>query len=453
MKGIRKCFIGLLAVISCSQPGRSGGAREGGPNLLCGNGIVEPDNEETCDLGALNGAPGGTCSRQCSEWPGGSVVAMEPHLPLGESPTRAVTVLPTWGHGIAFTSFDRSGIHVAPNIRYGEFVPADQLGNPPQQIELRVAADPVALGNVFVRDDNELLPIWIEQAPGDPIAHMYFAELAADYTASVHEIPYPFPDGTKPELVVSDWRRSVMIVDQSGTPPYDLLVAVLAVRSASDWTTTTLRVAAPGRTRGAAVEATADEDPANPSIMTQRVVQFFDDTHAFIALEDLEPVDGSFGSSPYQLYESARGSWPFRVVGGDIWVEGCDDHGAYPTQLPASLTHPYPLAVLTDSGDIFMWQFDHSPDGENLPSPFAHVPAGAGALHTWDDNYSVLVHVLAPDGIMYELKDADCQDLQSGALAPLLVTATTPWSVVAPVLYRGFSYGGTISDGWYMQHP
>jgi hypothetical protein len=302
---------------------------------------------------------------------------------------------------------------------------------------------------------KSLLPVWVEQKqPGDPTPRMYYAELASDLTATVHEIPYPFPDGTRPNLLVPwDWT-TLLVVDQSSAPPYDLLAAVLIVNSPTDRTWVTLRVPAPGRVRGAAIESLLPEDYEPPNTWTHRVVQFFEDTHAFVALDDVGKQDPT-DLTPHQLFESARGSWPFHVVDGDHWVEGCDNHGGF-NDIPAALRHPYPLVVLTDTGDIYTWQFSDGPGPESFLAPFAHVAPGSSALRTSGDTYNNHLHVLEPDGTMVRLEDADCQDLRSGAMQPLRITATDPWTTAIhvdgnwPNLEFGF---GSIVDQYFVLQP
>jgi hypothetical protein len=444
--------LALLVLENCSSTNEASSDAAVGDSAkaICGNGSLDfPSNTpqvwEECDDGALNGTTDSLCTKQCTSG------AVDPwtvlHASLGYPSTRNVQVYMhgQFPVGLAFTGFDDTGVHVIPAMRPEYF-----NGVVPPLITLKVDSRPVALGVIDPMDAGAVLPIWIESASSAPQLRMYYADVFHG-APEIHEIVYPFPDGTRPSLVVSRDRVSVMLLDQSSVAPYDLLVALILVRSPTDVVTSTLRIPSPGLVRGVAVESTENDGIANVQSVEQ-VVQFFDDTLTFVAIENRvpTPTDPWSLNGSYQLYESGRGRWPFHVVSGTTWFEGGFSLGVGDPKY----THPMSLATLTDTGDIYLWQFSSGLDGESFLAPFGHVAVGTRVMGMadapWDDRAGLWA--LEPDGHVVVLKDADGLDLRSGALKPQRFPAGAAWIMSAGVDDSGRK-GGFSADGLFLSRP
>ena len=345
----------------------------------CGDGIVDyfdPVLLEICDEGPLNGTPQGLCTKECD--PGIAHPWNLDGVPLDMANAKRLLGMRFYGSplgGIAFTAFDDQGVHVVRELL---------VGHTPTYVTLKVASAPIAFGRVDVGDLASFVPIWVEASGGT--LHMYYANVPLDGPPEIHEVPYPFPDGTRPQLIASRGRATALLIDQSSEPPYDLLSALILIRGPDDIHTITARVPAPGVVRGVALETTEQDLHGNEPFIEQ-VVQFFDDTHTFVALEDREPPNP--WNTDYQLYEAGRGDWPFRVVGGASWQEA----GEYPgdTNDPEINSRPTPLMVLTDTGDLYAWKFNHGISGETSVTPFGHVMPGSrnvGSAFYWEGSLS-----------------------------------------------------------------
>ncbi len=414
---------------------------------------------EMCDDGARNGTVESLCNKYCvdTDIERGRTYS---HTYIGFTPKAAAAVKFGWGRGgFAFTAFDDRGLVIAPDIREHDFRPlADATPVVSMTtVSLPTRSTPVAIGTVLL-NETVGVPIWVERPlGGDTAPRMYYASVDAALQSTVHELPYPFPDGTQPTLHTSYHdRHGVLLVDQSRTPPYDLLVAMIVVRSPTDVTTSTLRVPAPGRVRGAAVETTTIEDPS--VVYIQRLVQFFEDTGTFVAIVDRPPPGVPAAEArTYEVKELARGSWPSRVVSGTQWPEGCDEHGREaagytPSRYP-EFSSPVPLALLTDTGDIYTWRFVEGLEGEQFVTPFGHVAAGSRVLRTYDVFLSALSW--EPDGTFVWLADSDCRDLKSTAMKAQRYAGVGPWATMNAVItsFAIHGRGDFLIDDWLVSLP
>lgn len=386
---------------------------------LCGNGIwdvLTTGHMEDCDQGLLNGTPQARCTKQCRN-PVGPVPTPTRSVDLG-FPIAKLELLDHDTQSrtqIAVTNFDARGVQV---FRAALTTPG--VNPRPTLTTLMVESAPVALGQLRVDEFSPRLPAWIEVPPGES-PHLYYAEIPELGPPVIHEVPYPFSDGTKPEIVGRTHEEAgLLIVDQSATGDRDLLVAVVLVRSPTDVVTYSLRIASPGGTRGMAIDTGVYVDNVEMRNGARQVVQFFDDPGAFVAIDIRlpNPSDPFVRTGAVQLSEVARGSWPFQVVGADKFEKSCPD-----AKWPA---HPVPLAVMTDTGALYIWQFDRGLEpGETFVAPFARAKVGTRNVNA--SNFHI--GALEPDGRYAMFTDGDCRDLRSTAIAPLRGSYTQPWSI------------------------
>ncbi|MDB4956163.1 MAG: hypothetical protein JWO36_3732 [Myxococcales bacterium] len=394
---------------------------------------------EQCDDGPLNGTPQdpNRCTKQCLR--GDHANGLEPiqHVPFAVAfPMKKIVELEinTTCPSLAFTGFDDTGAHVAlgpPNA--GGF----SLVVQPQIVTMKVHSAPSGLGRLWRPNGDFSSPLWVERAvPGVGGPWLFFATFSADFTPTIHELPYPFPDGEGGEIIVEDGQMP-LLVDQS-TTTHELLVAAIVSRSDTDIAIFPARFPAAGNRRGVIVGspgwATVQLD-GTPSLL---YVQFFDDTLGFqtIAVQLPTPGDVFATTGDYRMFEHARGSWPFRVAAASFWnkraflsFEG-RAHGPYPPE-------SHPTAVMSDTGDIYTWQFDASP-GETL-TRYAHVAPGSIMTLPVDSNMGsdpLALWVLQPDGTQIALIDGDSDpsSVQSQALMPLAAPGTAPWQVATTAL-------------------
>jgi hypothetical protein len=192
-------------------------------------------------------------------------------------------------------------------------------------------------------------------------------------------------------------------------------------------------VPAPGRVRTVAVESTEWDDVASEFV--EQVVQFFDDTSTFVAFANhVPPVSCEVD---FQLYESGRGNWPFKVVAATSWVQGHDPI--------VTNTHPPPIATMTDTGDVYVWQFVQGVSGEALVAPFGRMPPGTRVIGTAVGG-TTGVWGLLPSGRFHLLVSGDRTDIHAGALMPMELEGI-------PVPTEAFPYGdsgwepGVVADG------
>jgi hypothetical protein len=427
---MRGVLLSSVLLVGCGVPSRERADAQPPPDgPHCGNGVLEEDPPglgEECDDGALNGTSQSRCTKQCVP-PNTNFWGQAPlrAVPLDHPAKRAVRVELSGetGWGVAFTNYDDTGVHVIRN--YG-------FNHPLEYVTLRVQGPTVALGAISAGGfASHLLPLWAEEA-GDGF-HLYLADVPAGAAPTIHELPYPFVDGTHPQIFASRTRAAVLTLDQSSVPPYDLLAALIMVCAPGDVTTKTLRVPAPGRVRTVAVESTEWDDVASEFV--EQVVQFFDDTSTFVAFANhVPPVSCEVD---FQLYESGRGNWPFKVVAATSWVQGHDPI--------VTNTHPPPIATMTDTGDVYVWQFVQGVSGEALVAPFGRMPPGTRVIGTAVGG-TTGVWGLLPSGRFHLLVSGDRTDIHAGALMPMELEGI-------PVPTEAFPYGdsgwepGVVADG------
>ena len=155
--------------------------------MLCGNGRVDPGPAiapEECDEGAMNGGFDAHCTKQCLRPPG------PPNAGLG-----SLDLGPPISDIVRLT------------VATGQFSVAT-LSHEDQQVRVWKGDDSVPLRVLRVSDPVVSLasipvlggPAWIERAPGAP-PHLYVADYVASDPPTIRELPYPFPEGLRPELV------------------------------------------------------------------------------------------------------------------------------------------------------------------------------------------------------------------------------------------------------------
>ena len=434
MKGRFATLAIAAGIAACSAPGRSvpDAAASGS---VCGDGIVEVNEEtvdapfadEQCDDGPLNGTPQSHCTKQCRTV---QLQAFPIHsFALGYRVSQAVIVGVNGRLGWAFLTPDEPGLHVRWRAGGPAFI-------------LQVHSPATAVAQFLVA--NGALAVWTEGPTGtDPAVHLYYAEFDDSLQPQIHELPYPFADGTTPWLLTLDDDSEVIVLDQTAGPSVELLAAVIDPTS-PQVTLTSVRVAAPGAVRGSALpiwlymrDQVLDPSQAHNYL---RVVQFFDDTLTYVTLE--VRLGMAVPSTPV-LSEFARGSWPFHVTGGIPWTKD-DYHACLSAESDASVfanaatyTHPSPLLVITDSGDLYQWQFDGRPvtSGEVGPTAWAHVAPHSLITHGYLP--SSTANILEPDGQALLLADGDCTDPASVALEPF----------DPPISYPPWTSSGTCC-GW-----
>ena len=396
-----------ITAINCSPAPRDGAdATPPDAATLCGNGrrdVLPTGETEGCDEGAQNGTPQGRCTKQC--WPAeGPLRPATFHVDLGPPIAGAAQLFLGGGFSVATFSHD-DGL-----VRVWQQAPTGPGPNPRL---LQVAAPVVSLASIAVYQG----PAWIEQAAGES-PHLYVADYAASDPPTIRELPYPFPEGLQPELVghtVED--LGLVIVDRS--PAGELLVAMVIPRSPTDIVTFRQRFAAPAGARGITVDTNTYSNIDDGRSGSRQLVVFFDDPGSFVSIDVrfTQYPDPLATAGTVELTERTRGPWPFHVVSGDLYPKSCPGLG--------SSVVPWALSVLTDSGDIFLWKFDHGlAAGEVFPRPFAHVSAGTRASrHGFGANS---VSVLQPDGTELLFSDGDPCDMDSVALAPSSAAVTVP---------------------------
>ncbi len=245
--------------------------------------------------------------------------------------------------------------------------------------------------------------------------HLYFAEVPSN---TIHELPYPFPDGTGGHMVNTEGVSSA-IVDISATT-HEVLVALITASSVEDVSMTVARFPTLGQVLGTSVAGWDEYDQVTHA-PTLSMLQFFADTREFamIGFDRLNPTD-DVSTPQYQIIEQSTGSWPLNVVDGDMWIEGPPSSAdLHLNPALSELTHPLPFVVLTDTGEIYTWQFDHSSGTEAIVTPFASVAAGTSMIAVEGyGNPGALLWAFEPDGMLVNLNDANPYDVSSTSLAP-----------------------------------
>lgn len=415
--------------LGCQTPQRTpdAGSADASVAALCGNGVL--DDGEWCDDGSRTGTSESLCSKQCGV--ARYVPGNWPSIPLDQAPQHITRVkFPTHAYsGVAYSDFATTGVHVMPETGS----PYWQTGAMPPVVILPTTTPPVALGSL------QRLPIWIENGATAHSFRMFYGDLGVNDTPMVREVPYPFPAGTRPQLIESSPAVSAVLVDQDPAPPHDLLVAIIVLRADSTIATTTFRANAPAGGVGVVGTTTWFTD-MNADVWEQQLVVFFDNPGSFVSLRIALPYqDLQLGNpaSTYAVSEIARGTWPFHVLGAAFFNELCT--GSSPNEPPQDpmLRHPLPMAVLTSDGDIVVWQFTHGLEsGETFASPYASPGPTARTMGWLQMNDVYGVWALGTDGKLEMFGDSDCTRLDSPALAPI----EFDFSAATPV---GVGDGGT----------
>ncbi|MCW5801932.1 MAG: hypothetical protein KIT31_06050 [Deltaproteobacteria bacterium] len=417
----------LFALVACGVPPSPGGnVPDGTSGAVCGNGMYEtppafPESRELCDDGVLNGTAESSCTTECIRGTGAWQAFCPADVGIRVDRIADVSFPGTLGYGLAYASLGEDrGVQVVRDTRNH----CEEGLSPP--ISLRISSAPVALGRVAVRDTGGPLPVWIEIPSGEERPHLYDALLGEAMQPEIHEIPYPFPRFQKPELLLSaNTKPGLVLIDQDPRPPHDLLLASFVVRSADDIVTTTRQLPSPGASRGTVVDASGLWDKERGEFVHQ-FVQFFDEPGSFLRIETRVPHQDPWAvSSSYAFEEIGRGSWPFRVLAGDLWLERC---------LLDELVHAPPIAVLTEGGDVYVSQFS-GPVVSEVIAPITHVHPGARFIGLERFDYVSGVWSLEPDGTAVRAADGGCRNLQSSALRQERRQLTSAWttSVITPL--------------------
>ena len=427
----------LVLAVACAPPPReTPDAAPDAQEPFCGDGIYEPARDEQCDDGDRNGTGLSHCTKQCRERldalgiPGawyvdfGFPIAKLDHLGID----------PGSFHRYAATNFDYRGIVVARGIQAGTTPPTPEL------VSLRVAHDPISMGRLRTTASlTHRWPAWIERGPEGP-TKLYYAEVYATGAPTIHEVPYPFPDGIQPELVSRTWYNAgLLIADRAGDGTDDLLIAYVVVRPPDDVRVYRGRFAAPGGSRGLAYDTGwyyASEQKGH----IRQLVQFYDESATYVTVDVIGEDSDMFATRGIAFTERGRGTWPRRVIAADMFSKGCSsDLGG----VDPAFRDPTPLAVVSDKGEIFVAPFDGANygGGESFLTPFAVVEGAqsvmgeSDALVTW-----------APSGDVITFYDGDCARADSVGLAPVSRRVMPPWTratqqtglqLLSPVGYWG----------------
>lgn len=399
---------------------------------LCGNQVLDPN--EQCDQGLRNGTPQGRCTRQCLDgvYPNAAIQSAT-RLP-GHKVNEPFRVQLNGDTHVVFR--DNDAVYLALGLNDttigGSFTP--------MLLQLRGAAAPTSLGWFITGDTftdvprSYSFPLWIEQPSSQTsgIQGLYWAHLDTNNTPVIHSLPYPFPDGTG-GVILTTFDRPAMIVDQSSTPPYDLLVAVVSANCQSGFRFTTARIPSHGMRRGVVagnrlVLDSVEQSEVDPPPQVHRIVQFYEDTHAFSQIDVRPPTTGDLLGlyGQFSIYESATGTWPFDVAGAADWREAMADApgGDY-----NALSHPNPFAVINTDGSVYIWQFNSSFPSEGFVAPFAQVSPGTHVAFTfYRADTTAVLWSLAPDGSVSILNDGDTEDLRSPSLESETLPAISPWA-------------------------
>ncbi len=390
---------------------------------------VGPNNpgfDEQCDDGPLNGTSASLCTVQCL----GGLWSIGPTLSIPlDSPPRSMQSFSINDHNsLAYTSYDDDADH--GTIGGLDVFPAPE----PTTITLKVHSPPTSLGLLRQFNANVQWPVWIERAiPGVGGPWMFFASFDAAGEPTIHEVPYPFPDGAGGEFYTMNVPTNPVLVDQSTDGSNDLLVAVLIAIDADDIVVAQQRLPAPGAHRGVLVGNPGAVDTFDSPSWLDRFnfVQFFDDNSTFETFYVTEP-DSDVRPADFTISEFAAGTWPYPVVDGVLLPKEWNGDPA--------MTHPYATAVIADTGDIYTWQFDHSPAGEFQPTLYGHVAPGSRLGPGGGDNDPDAIIAYQPDGSEEVLADGDLAHTPSSSLHPQISQLSTAWTTAA-VKWTQFSFG------------
>lgn len=399
------------------------------PAKLCGNGVVDPTGleesqgsfsnaPEACDDGELNGSKQSLCSRHCYANPP-FVPSIPYYANLGAAPKTIhwIELSGVSSYGYVYSNTANEGPFAIRELPGSAFTPDGSVPAPPS-VALSQGGVLLDVGTVRLHPSQfgARLPVWIERVGVEQ--KLYIATLAGANEPGVHQIEYPFADGVGGRLT-NGQGPEVVIVDQSTQPPYDLLVAVVSVRSPSDVHTKTWRFPSPGTQRGALVHAGLT--PRRPH--DRQLIQFFPASQRYVLLDvDVPENDRWAEVTDYEINLTSVGQWPYTVASGIEWYE----------RLPENRT---PVALLTATGDIYTWDFSTGPNEQELIEPFGTVAPGSGIA---DIRAGVeMIWALQPDGGPdVFLTDSDYFDARSPSLRPLEFPRAG-WSSIAYVPGNG----------------
>lgn len=392
-----------LALVGCAPPDRAQDADvdastpPDGPR--CGDGVVDP-HFEFCDEGPLNGTPQGHCSRQCAP---GTFIWGSPwwahRLSLSAAPILSEQILfpNAEGSGLAFVAEPRDAIHLIREISAVIY-----QGQPYEERVIPAMGKVTSLASAVVAEYGSC-PFWIEQA-ADGAQHLFFAEWPADAEPIVHEVAYPFPEGTHASLSSSTGFHMLTVVDVSHTQ--ELFVGTLRFDAFPDIALQQRRFAAPiGDPDYVATTTFADPRVEEMDDFSQIIVQFFTNPTSFVSVH----IDGTVAS--HTIEELGRGAWPYRVVAAQQWIGNWIGECG---PIPIERLWPFPFITLSDGGDLVIWQFDRPWGNGEIDPIFAHVEPLPRAIQTV--SRGILAYMPNGDGIYYTI--SDCTNLQAPALAP-----------------------------------
>lgn len=432
-----------LSTFACGQPRPSStpDAAPDAPAPFCGDGVLL--NGEQCDQGPITGTPQSTCTKQCRSIAScmyAGAIAM--HRIAGNMPNPARQLVDWqlnngYTEAVAFTGSGDEPLHVG--VPYTQAFSETEA---PRYIPLQLHAPASSVTRLWTpsADPNYAYdvtyPLWVERAiPNVGGPWLVYATFDASLTPTYTEIPYPFPDGEGGQLHIEPGQMP-LLVDYSAVT-HELLIAVIVADRAGSIRVLRSRLPAPGTHRGV-LAAVPVKMGGFSSPVTGDYVQFFDDNETFQLFRIDSPTgDPLDPTAQYAAFEVAHGSWPMHVTDATYWLEGWDALDP-PTHNPAYL-NPYPTALVTDTGDVYIWQFDHAPSGELPVIPYGHVPPGSH-VPSWPGYPGCIPRALtlySPDGNQIYLHDSDDNDVASSALLPEVAPAFSPWTSMAfsqPVL-------------------
>ena len=411
-------FAGALILAACSPPARYLGDDAGSGS--CGDGVVSvgPPLFEECDLGSANGTAGTNCTRECLL--ARPVVDHFFKTGLDRTPSSAVRTV-SWitGYGgFAYLDSTENQIGIV-----GQYISADEHS---PTVFVSGTSPIKTLGTIGT--PSGIVPAWVERDVTD-LLHLFYAEISTTGPIVVHELPYPFPDGSNPRMLVDDTgiRFASVLMDQSKGAA-DLLVAVLTLNSDGDLNASTARFAAPSPSPGYANATTY----SSGSRSDQQIVQFFTDPGAFVAIDTIASDMPPTLSSTYSILESGRGAWPFKVIDATRWGEG----GPQTNCPPQNQVIP-PLAMLTETGDVYIWPFPEIAKSEMYFTPYATFAPGTSMIFGQAGGAVLGLLAIEPDGSQAIALDSDCEDSLSPSLGVQRSPGLAPWS--SSVRLRGMS--------------
>jgi hypothetical protein len=322
----------------------------------CGDGIRQEELGEFCDQGALNGTEGATCTTEC--WEPRIVFDAPPvRFQLPESVDEII-----WGQ--AYMPSGRAEVRVLDSAQVPTtFAP--------------VSAPPTSFASYLGED-----VFWIEEGPGGQ--RLYCRPFSA---AEPRELSYPFPDGTRGELVQVDDNGGglAVLVDHTAEPQAELLAAIITLRCGE------LNIIRPISRLGAAPGSSVATVMARSVWTTElgqhvHIVVIYDDTDRFVAIEG--GIVGDSSESPFERV--AEGAWTAKIVDWAAW----DPHlftGGQPG-------HEAPLAMLTPEGEVLLWRFREGSPSEARNPHFAWVAPGTQVITAPMSWESILA--FEPDGTL-----------------------------------------------------